>query len=78
MENDLLTEKEIEVKIKIKWDNFGKCGIINDYKINEQLRKEYNIIGEGTGTLKSSRKQNKVLTAPFLISKYDTAFLLEK
>jgi hypothetical protein len=78
MENDLLTEKELDTKIEIKWNNIGKCGITNDYKIIEQLRKEYNIIGEGTGTLKSSRKQNKVLTAPFLISKYDIAFLLEK
>jgi hypothetical protein len=71
-------EVNLKVKFDVEWDKMGLCGIINDYQIVEKLRKEYKILAEGIGTLQKNSKQNKLLTKPFLLNKYEVMYLLEK
>jgi len=71
-------EVNLKVKFDIEWDNKSLCGIINDYQIVENIRKEYKIIAEGIGTLRKNSKQNKLLNKPFLLNKYEVMYLLEK
>jgi len=63
--------------IKIKWNSKNKMGIINDYKIVEEMRKKYKIICEPIGTPAISSKQNKLLIGPYMLNKYDLFFLYE-
>jgi len=65
------------VMIKIKWNSKNKMGIINDYKIVEEMRKKYKIICEPIGTPAISSKQNKLLIGPYMLNKYDLFFLYE-
>lgn len=65
------------VMIKIKWNSKNKMGIINDYKIVEDMRKKYKIICEPIGTPAISSKQNKLLIGPYMINKYDLFYLYE-
>ena len=65
------------VMIKIKWNSKNKMGIINDYKIVEEMRKKYKIICEPMGTPAISSKQNKLLIGPYMLNKYDLFFLYE-
>ena len=69
-------EDNLEV-IKIKWNSKNKMGIINDYKIVEQIRKKYKIICEPIGTPAISRRQNKLLIGPYILNKYDSFYLYE-
>ena len=63
------------VMIKIKWNSKNKMGIINDYKIVEDMRKKYKIICEPIGTPAISSKQNKLLIGPYMLNKYDLFYL---
>ena len=63
--------------IKIKWNSKNKFGIINDYKMVEEIRTKYKIICEPIGTPAISRKQNKLLIGPYILNKYDLFFLYE-
>ena len=65
------------VMIKIKWNSKNKFGIINDYKMVEEIRTKYKIICEPIGTPAISRKQNKLLIGPYILNKYDLFFLYE-
>ena len=65
------------VIIKIKWNSKNKFGIINDYKMVEEIRTKYKIICEPIGTPAISRKQNKLLIGPYILNKYDLFFLYE-
>ena len=65
------------VMIKIKWNSKNKMGIINDYKIVEEMRKKYKIICEPIATPAISSKQNKLLIGPYMLNKYDLFFLYE-
>ena len=65
------------VMIKIKWNSKNKMGIINDYKIVEDMRKKYKIICEPIGTPAISSKQNKLLIGPYMLNKYDLFYLYE-
>ena len=65
------------VMIKIKWNSKNKMGIINDYKIVEDMRKKYKIICEPIGTPAISSKQNKLLIGPYMLNKYDLFYLHE-
>ena len=65
------------VMIKIKWNSKNKFGIINDYKMVEEIRSKYKIICEPIGTPAISRKQNKLLIGPYILNKYDLFFLYE-
>ena len=63
--------------IKIKWNSKNKMGIINDYKIAEEIRKKYKMICEPIGTPAISSKQNKLLIGPYMLNKYDLFYLYE-
>ncbi len=63
--------------IKIKWSSKNKMGIVNDYKIVEEMRKKYKIICEPIGTPAISSKQNKLLIGPYMLNKYDLFYLYE-
>ena len=65
------------VLIKIKWNKKSKMGIINNYKLVEDLRNNYKIICEAIGTPAISRRQNKLLIGPYMVNKYDLFFLYE-
>ena len=65
------------VIIKIKWNKKIKMGIINDYKLVEDIRNKYKIICDPIGTPLISRRQNKLLIGPYMINKYDLFFLYE-
>ena len=65
------------VLIKIKWNSKNKMGIVNDYKIVEEMRKKYKIICEPIGTPAISSKQNKLLIGPYMLNKYDLFYLYE-
>ena len=65
------------VMIKIKWNSKNKMGIVNDYKIVEEMRKKYKIICEPIGTPAISSKQNKLLIGPYMLKKYDLFYLYE-
>ena len=69
-------EDNLEV-IKIKWNSKNKMGIINDFKIVEEIRKKYKIICEPIGTPAISRRQNKLLIGPYILNKYDSFYLYE-
>ena len=63
--------------IKIKWNSKIKMGIINDYKLVEEIRNNYKIICDPIGTPVISKMQNKLLIGPYMINKYDLFFLYE-
>ena len=65
------------VLIKIKWNSKIKMGIINDYKLVEDMRKKHKIICESIGTPTISKRQNKLLIGPYMINKYDMFYLYE-
>ena len=65
------------IMIKIKWNSKNKMGIINDYKLVEEMRNKYKVICEPIGTPAISRKQNKLLIGPYMLNKYDLFFLYE-
>ena len=69
-------ESEVVV-IKIKWNIKIKMGIINDYKLVEEIRNKYKIICDPIGTPAISRRQNKLLIGPYMINKYDLFYLYE-
>ena len=52
-------------------------GIINDYKLVEDMRKKYKVICEPIGTPTISKRQNKLLIGPYMINKYDMFYLYE-
>ena len=68
---------EITYDEEIFWDQRSLCGITNNYDFVENIRKCFHILPEATGTAPISKRQNKVLTRPFMISNYDTFFLYE-
>ena len=63
--------------IEIKWNSKIKMGIINDYKLVEQLRENYKIICEPIGSPTISKHQNYLLIGPYMLNKYDLFFLYE-
>jgi hypothetical protein len=65
-------------KFSLRWDKNSMTSYSNDYKFVEIIRKKFNIIAEAIGTPKTARKQNKTLTNPFILNKFETFFLLEK
>ena len=65
------------VIIKIKWNKKIKMGIINDYKLVEDIRNKYKIICDAIGTPAISRRQNKLLVGPYMINQYDLFYLYE-
>ena len=65
------------VIIKIKWNKKIKMGIINDYKLVEDIRNKYKIICDPIGTPAISRRQNKLLVGPYMINQYDLFYLYE-
>lgn len=65
-------------KFILRWNDACNKAYTNDYTFVEFVRKEYNIIAKGIGTLKKYNKQNKLLTMPFIINKNDTLYLFEK
>ena len=65
------------VIIKIKWNKKIKMGIINDYKLVEDIRNKYKIICNPIGTPAISRRQNKLLVGPYMINQYDLFYLYE-
>lgn len=71
-------ESELVSKFKINWDQKCNTGYSDDYKFIDYIRIFHKIIAEGIGTPKSSRRQNKILLKPFLLNKFEIAYLLEK
>ena len=63
--------------IEIKWNSKCKMGIINDYKLVEQMREKYKIICEAIGSPAISKHQNHLLIGPYMLHKYDLFFLYE-
>ena len=72
------TQNSPQNKFKINWDEEAMTGYFNNNTFAEQLRKDFFIIAEPIGTPKTSRRQNKILTKPFVLSKYEVFYLLEK
>jgi hypothetical protein len=71
-------ESELIAKFKINWDKKSQTGYSEDYKFIDYIRNHHKIIAEGIGTPKSSRRQNKIFLKPFLLNKFEIAYLLEK
>ena len=63
--------------IEIKWNSKVKMGIINDYKLVEQMREKYKIICDPIGSPAISKHQNHLLIGPYMLHKYDLFFLYE-
>jgi hypothetical protein len=74
---ELLENEKLEKKISIYWDNQSLTSYSENYKFTEYIRNKYNIIAEAIGTPKTARKQNKTLTKPFILNKFETFYLLE-
>ena len=72
------TQNSPQNKHKINWDEKSMTGYFQNYNFAEILRREHNILAEPIGTPKTSRRQNKILTKPFVLSKYEVFYLLEK
>jgi hypothetical protein len=71
-------DNDINKQIEINWNNENLVSYYSDYKILDHLRKEYKITSEGIGTLKKMSKQNKILSGPFMLNRFDTAYLYSK
>jgi tRNA splicing endonuclease len=67
-----------ELKIQIYWDNKSLNSFTDDYQVVEILRNDYKVIAEAIGTPRTARRQNKLLTQPFLLNRYDSFYLYEK
>jgi len=64
--------------IKVIWDNKTKQSVFYDLTFLKDIREKEKIRAEGIGTAILSRKQNKLLSSPFFLTKYDTLYLFEK
>ncbi len=64
-------------KCNIFWDESSKSSFTDDYLFTEVLRKEHRIIPEAIWTPKTARKQNKTQIKPFVLNKFETAYLYE-
>lgn len=62
----------------INWNNNDEIGILNSYEKVKKLRENEKIIAKPIGTSITSRRQNKVLINPFILSKYDLFYLYNK
>jgi hypothetical protein len=62
----------------IKWDQDSLSGYTDDYGFVEYLRTTHKIFPEPIGTLKISRRQNKILSNPFVLNKFEVYYLIEK
>jgi hypothetical protein len=76
--NEGNTNADLNEKYKFQWDNVTLNSYTSDYEIVENIRKKFKIIAEGIGTPKTSRRQNKILTKPFIFSKFETVYLYDK
>jgi hypothetical protein len=65
-------------KIEIYWDSKNRVSYYYSHDDFETLRKEHNITSEGLGTLRKLSKQNNILKAPYMLNKFDTAYLYLK
>lgn len=77
-EEEELKENQVIDKIKLEWDMITKSAIIHDHNIANKFRMEYNIYTEAIGTPITSRRQNKLLSSPFLLDEYSSIYLSEK
>jgi tRNA-intron lyase len=68
----------MEEQYNILWNNNDEIGILNSYDKVKKLRDEHKIICKPFGTSITSRRQNKTLVNPFIISKYDLIYLYNK
>ena len=68
----------MEEQYNILWNNNDEIGILNSYDKVKKLREEEKIICIPFGTSITSRRQNKTLVNPFIISKYDLIYLYHK
>lgn len=62
-------------KIEVKYNSNTKQGLITSHYDVSLLKDKFHIIAEPIGTPITSRKQNKILTSPFVISIYDLVYL---
>lgn len=76
MEN--IINNEIVRKSALKWDDMNHMSYFNDLSFVENIRQNYKIVAEPIGTPKTSRRQNKILTKPFVLDKFETFYLYEK
>jgi hypothetical protein len=65
-------------KYILNWDNKSLVAYTDDFNFVEFVRINYKIVAEGTGTPRMSRRQNKILTKPFVLNKYEAFYLYEK
>jgi hypothetical protein len=75
MENNLSNEI---FSVELIWNNENSVSYFYNYQHVDYLRIHYKITSEGIGTLKKKSKQNKILKAPYMLNKFDTAFLFLK
>jgi hypothetical protein len=69
---------EIKVKIEIKWDSKCLSGVTEDREFVEKLREDHKIIAGSIGSLKTISKQNKLMTNPFILNKFEVKYLKDK
>ena len=74
----MVDQSKVDNTFKVLWDGKSKQSEFDSYCTAKRLREKERIKAEGIGTPKSSRKQNKLLTSPFTLTKYETFFLYEK
>lgn len=65
-------------KIKVDWNILSQYAMFTNYNDALLLREKNRIIAEAIGTPFTSRRQNKILTKPFIITQFDTFYLYEK
>ena len=65
-------------RIEIRYNSKTRQGLLTSYSDVSQLKEKYKIIAEPIGTPITSRKQNKILTSPFVITLYDIIYLYTK
>lgn len=53
-------------------------GVTDNYILVEYIRNNHKIIAEPIGTPKTARRQNKILTKPFLLTKFEVMYLYSR
>ena len=61
--------------ITVDWSPKNEVAFFNSHSLLKTLRDTYFILADPVGTPTISRKQNKILSHPFVLSKYDAFYL---
>lgn len=74
-DDDLNLSNLIDKKIDLKWNHLNKISSFTQLSHSSLLREKFKIFADTSKTCITSKKQNKVLVPPFIISAFDTMYL---